>query len=146
MQAPESRMEALLLDLVPQLGPGRSGVGEEEIAQIVHKRPQRCAGMLESTTGDALSQLDPVLRVFGLEPSVETGRYCGVYRGAAIDLVSKSMPGAHPHLQGFMLGGTDAARIRRLLGEVTTQTSLKLKIRPSSEPPSGSSNALGQQR
>lgn len=116
-------------DLVPSFETLREMIAWGALASHgVYKRPQRCVGMLESTKGDALSQLDPVLRAFGLEPSIETGRYCGVYRGPAFDLVSKSMPGAHPHLQGFMVGGTDASKIRRLLGEVTTQTSLELKI------------------
>jgi hypothetical protein len=51
----------------------------------VLKHPQRCAGMLESSSGDALRQLDPVLRSPGLEPPIETGRYCGVYRGPSIE-------------------------------------------------------------
>jgi hypothetical protein len=44
------------------------------------------------------------------------------------DFVSKSTPGSTPYLQAFDMGASDAARIRRLLGEVTTQTSLELKI------------------
>ena len=241
MQALESRMEVLLLDLVPQLGPDWSGVGEEEIAQVeavagrplppfyrwflsrfgrsmgpltyrsldfsckgvlaayadqrvehdprylliaydhdpvypshafydldsparddalvvagefldeeelvpsfetlremiawgalashgVRKHPQRCAGMLRSSSGDVMPQLDPVLRSFGLEPAVETGCYCGVYRGPSIDFISTSTPGKDPHLQAFDVGATNATKIRRLLGEVTQETSLELKI------------------
>jgi hypothetical protein len=94
----------------------------------VYKQPQRCAGMLQSTSGDVLPELDPVLRSFGLESAIETGRYCGVYRGASIDFISKSTPGKNPRLQAFDMGASDATKIRRLLGEVTQQTSLELEI------------------
>lgn len=94
----------------------------------VRKHAQRCVGLFKSSSGDALPQLDPVLRSFGLEPAVEIGRYCGVYRGPSMDLISKCTPGKDSHLQGFMMGATDATKIRRLLGEVTQTTSLELKI------------------
>jgi hypothetical protein len=94
----------------------------------VRKHPQRCAGMLESSSEDARLQLGAVLEALGFENPIATGRYCGVFRGPGMDMVSRSRPGDSPHLQAFDLGAADATTIRRLLGEITSTTSLELRI------------------
>lgn len=95
----------------------------------VRKHPQRCTGMFEISGGDALPQLQPVLEALGFSTPIATGRYCGVFRGPNMDLVSRSTPGENPHLQAFDIGATDAMTIRSLLGEVAHATSLELEIR-----------------
>lgn len=94
----------------------------------VRKHPQRCVGMLESSSDDARLQLGEALQALGFEVPIATGRYCGVFRGPGMDMVSRSKPVENPHLQGIDVGAADATTIRRLLGEITSTTSLELKI------------------
>lgn len=94
----------------------------------VGQRPQRCVGMLKNPNGDVMPVLDPVLGSMGLQSAVETGRYCGAYRGDGIDFASKSTPGRNPDLQVFDIGAGDTTAIRRLLGEITNETMLELEI------------------
>ncbi len=90
--------------------------------------PQRCVGMLSDVSGDVLSQLDPVMKSLGFAAPIPTGRSCAVYYRPDAGMVTSASVGEEPRFHAFRLGGSDSGRLRRILGEIATETSLELEI------------------
>jgi len=116
-------------ELVPSFETLREMIAWGALATLgVHRRPQRCDGLFRSADGDALPTLLATLEDLGFVTPIATGRYCGVFRGPDMDMISKSTPGRDPYLQAFNVGAADATKIRALLGRIVSETSLELKI------------------
>ncbi|WAS90506.1 SMI1/KNR4 family protein [Nannocystis punicea] len=94
----------------------------------IQRHPQRCVGVLKDRDGDVRARLDPVLHSLGFACPIAAGRWCGVYRGPHADMISKVSPAVEPRLHVFRIGATDSTTIRRILGEIVSETSLELKI------------------
>lgn len=91
-------------------------------------RPQQCVGMLSDSGGDVLSHLGSVMKSLGFESPVPTGPRCGIYLRADASMVTSASVGEEPKFHAFRLGGADAPQLRRILGEIATETSLELEI------------------
>ena len=94
----------------------------------VDKCPQRCEGSLVNRGGDVLALLDPVMKSLGFKTPIPTGPCCALYETTHAAMVTSTTPGNDTEHHGFYLGGSDAGRLRRILGEITTESSLELKI------------------
>jgi hypothetical protein len=98
-------------------------------AKRIEVLPQRCIGVLSDSDKNVLTQLGPVVGSLGFETPVPTGPYCAVYEGAHSAMISKCTPDVEPEFHVFRLAGNDAASLRRVLGEIVTETSLQVDIR-----------------
>jgi hypothetical protein len=97
-------------------------------SEYVGNLKQRCRGSLTDGGGDVLSHLDPVMKSMGFVSPIPTGPCCGVYQGAGLGLATSATPGQPPRNHFFYLGGPNAGRLRRILGEIATETSLELSV------------------
>lgn len=101
----------------------------ELITHGVQKLPQQCVGIFtDPDGGDVLTQLAPVINSLGFKPPIQTGPCCGLYEGTRAALVTSSPPGEETDIHVFHLGGCDAHYLRKVLGEIATETSLEIKI------------------
>ena len=100
----------------------------EFLTSRVNKLPQRCEGSLVNRGGDVLALLDPVMKSLGFKTPIPTGPCCALYETTHAAMVTSTTPGNDTEHHGFYLGGSDAGRLRRILGEITTESSLELKI------------------
>lgn len=94
----------------------------------VEKFPQRCTGSFVNRGGDVISLLDPVMKSLGFKTPIPTGSCCALYDATHAAMVSDTTPGDDTEYHGFSLGGSDAGRLRRILGEIATESSLELKV------------------
>ena len=95
----------------------------------VDTRAQRCGGLLRTTSGIVKDELDPVMKSLGFTTPIPTGPYCGLYEGDQASMVTSRTPGDEPDLHSFDLGGPSAGRLRRILGEIATETSIEVKVK-----------------
>lgn len=100
----------------------------------VEKLSQRCFGLFVDEGGDVLAQLNPLMESLGFRNPIPTGRCCALYEGTEAAMVTSSTPGDEPRIHGFHLGGNDARVVRKILGEIKMETSLKVEVK-SWEPP-----------
>ncbi|NMO15471.1 hypothetical protein HPC49_10830 [Pyxidicoccus fallax] len=92
--------------------------------------PQRCSGILEGDDPDFLSRLDPVMSGFGFTQPVTTGRICRLYeRPDAVMLCNGAPRAGVGNRVAFTLGGGNAETLRRILGVVSTESSLNVLVR-----------------
>jgi hypothetical protein len=92
--------------------------------------PQQCKGLLEGDDPDFLSRLDPVMSGLGFTQPVPTGRICRLYERSDAAMLCDGVPrAAIGNRVTFTLGGSNAEAIRRILGEVSTESSLKVLVR-----------------
>lgn len=94
----------------------------------VKKLPQRCTGSFVNRGGDVISLLDPVMKSLGFKTVIPSGPCCALYDATHAAMVSDTTPGGDTDYHGFSLGGSDAGRLRRILGEIATESSLELKV------------------
>lgn len=94
----------------------------------VRTHPQRCVGMFKDSGGHVRSHLDPVMRSLGFEMPVAAGPRCAIYLRSDAAMVTRASLDNEPRRHVFRLGAADQGRIRRILGEVTSETSLELVI------------------
>ncbi|NOJ54417.1 hypothetical protein HK404_17555 [Myxococcus xanthus] len=95
----------------------------------VNTMPQRCEGMLSCDDPDLLSQLDPVMFSLGFTKPITTGPRCGLYeRNDAVLICERTPREELLGNQAFTLGGRDAGVLRRLLGRLTTESSLEVEV------------------
>lgn len=94
----------------------------------VGRTEQRCGGTLFDPDGDVLARLDPVLQSLGFSSPVQHGAYCGFYERSDVCLLLSCGLGGPPEMHALDVGGKDAGRIRRVLGEITSETPLELRI------------------
>lgn len=60
---------------------------------------------------------------------VSTGAYCAIYEGPGISMVTSAGLDDRPEIHVFYLGGGDAGRIWRILGEIATETVLEVEVK-----------------
>ncbi|GEL75633.1 hypothetical protein MVI01_74170 [Myxococcus virescens] len=95
----------------------------------VNTMPQRCEGMLSCDDPDLLSQLDPVMFSLGFTKPITTGPRCGLYeRNDAVLICERTPREELLGNQAFTLGGRDAGVLRKLLGRLTTESSLEAEV------------------
>jgi hypothetical protein len=99
------------------------------LSRSVKARAQRCQGLLYNVGGNVKDDLDPVMSSLGFTTPIPTGPYCGLYEGDQASMITRTTPGDEPDLHYFNLGGPSAGRLRRILGEIATETSIEVKIK-----------------
>lgn len=95
----------------------------------VNKMPQQCEGVLSSDDPDILSHLDPLMSSLGFTKPISTGPRCGLYERHDAILICSRTPGEELiGNQAFTLGGRDAGVLRKILGRLTTESSLEVEV------------------
>jgi hypothetical protein len=92
--------------------------------------PQQCEGFLfVDEGGDVLAQLDLMMKSLEFVTPIPTGPCCALYDGAHAALEMTNNPGDYrSHRRLFTLAGYDAESLRRLMGEITTGSSLEVEV------------------
>ncbi|MCY0994416.1 SMI1/KNR4 family protein [Nannocystis sp. ILAH1] len=91
--------------------------------------PQSCVGSFKQRDGgDLRATLDPIMESLGFVHPVSTGPNCGIYRSAEASMVTYAGPEGLPGYQTFRLAGDDAARLRRVLGHLGRDSSLRVDV------------------
>jgi hypothetical protein len=95
----------------------------------LYKARQRCSGSFTDPGGRVFEHLNAAMEQLNFTRPIETGEFCGFFeRDDAVMLCMNPMEHAEGGLQFFDLGAGGVKAIRRLLGEITTLTQLKLEI------------------
>jgi hypothetical protein len=68
------------------------------------------------------------MRSLGFDVPVATGDHCGVYHRPDAAMITRAPLDGEPDLHTFTLGAADQGRIRRILGEIATETSLEVEV------------------
>jgi hypothetical protein len=96
----------------------------------VNKMPQRCRALLTGDDPDILSHLDPVMAALGFTSPVPTGPCCGLYERLDVAVVCNKTPRDEPEaIMVLKIGGPDSGTLRRILGTIAAESSLRLKVR-----------------
>jgi hypothetical protein len=91
--------------------------------------PQKCEGTLYCEGADLLPLLAPVLGILGFTQPITTGRFCGLYERADAVMLCKGTPREDlENVRTFLLGGSNAGVLRRILGEVAKESSLEVEV------------------
>jgi hypothetical protein len=102
----------------------------ELVRHRLNKFPQKCEGFFSTEGGDVLDQLDPLMVSLGFKSPIPTGPCCALYDEAQAALAMSNNPSDYrPHRRRFSLAGSDTGSLRRLLGEITTGSSLEVEIK-----------------
>ncbi|MFL5353212.1 SMI1/KNR4 family protein [Archangium sp.] len=95
----------------------------------VNKMPQKCEGILSSDDPDLLSRLEPLMSSLGFTKPISTGSCCGLYERYDVVMICKRSPREElVGIQAFRLGGRDAGVLRKILGRITTESSLEVEV------------------
>ncbi|HYO59403.1 MAG TPA: SMI1/KNR4 family protein [Archangium sp.] len=95
----------------------------------VNKMPQKCEGILSSDDPDLLSHLEPLMSSLGFTKPISTGPRCGLYeRHDAVMICNRTPREELLGNQAFRLGGRDAGVLRKILGRITTESSLEVEV------------------
>jgi hypothetical protein len=99
------------------------------LSRSIDTRAQHCRGTLYSISGNVKDDLDPVMSSLGFTTPIPTGPYCCLYEAREAAMVASNTPRDGADLLSFKLGGPSAGRLRRILGEIATETSIEVKSR-----------------
>jgi hypothetical protein len=96
----------------------------------VIRASQVCEGVFIDDENDVLARLNPLMDSLGMQlpERIQTGSHCALYERADAAMVTRATLDAPPHVHAFTFGGTDARVLRRILGEVATQTTLRVQV------------------
>ena len=95
----------------------------------VDRMAQRCSGDFSDTKDNVFAQLDPVMKRLNFWRPIQTGKFCGLYeRDDAAMSCLNMLELADGRSQFFNLGGSDAATLRTILGEIATTTTLEVSV------------------
>lgn len=95
----------------------------------IGKLPQVCKALIRGNDPDILSHLDPVMDSLGFTRPVPTGPCCGLYERHDAAMVCNKVPRNRPEaVMVFKLAGNDPGTLRRIMGEISTASSLKIKV------------------
>ncbi|HYO58686.1 SMI1/KNR4 family protein [Archangium sp.] len=96
----------------------------------VSEMPQQCKGLVEGAHPDFLSRLDPVMSSLGFTQPIATGRICRLYERPDAAMICDRTPRAGVgNRVTFTLGGSNAGTLRKILGEIATESSLEVLVR-----------------
>ena len=93
------------------------------------KFPTYCRGLFRDPGEDISSQLLPVMSNLGFRSPIATGPCCTLFKGNDITMVTFCSPTESHGRHAFHLGGSNKKKLRSILGEIATETSLEIKIR-----------------
>ncbi|WP_395805218.1 SMI1/KNR4 family protein [Archangium minus] len=95
----------------------------------VCKMPQQCEGAVKGNNPDFLSRLDSVMSSLGFTKPISTGRRCRLYDRPDAAMICDGLPrsGLDNRLN-FTLGSGSAGTLRKILGEIATESSLEVKV------------------
>ena len=93
------------------------------------KAPQTCNGTFHGDHPNLLALIEPVMSRLGFTQPIPTGPYCGLYERDDAAMICKGMP-RHDldKVRSFEFGGTSEGVLRKVLGEISAASSLKIKI------------------
>jgi hypothetical protein len=95
----------------------------------IHALPQRCSGSFEDEGCEVFAHLDPVMERLGFKQPLVTGANCRLFEREDAAMECSSTPSDNPRkYQFFTLGGGNVSELRRILGTITTESALKLRI------------------
>lgn len=90
---------------------------------------QECGGILRCNHPDILAHLDPLMNSLGFSKPIPTGRFCRLYERTDVAMVCSGVPKPDfDDVQAFTLGGSNTGVLRKILGEIATESSLEVKI------------------
>lgn len=91
--------------------------------------PQVCSGSFKTDGADVFTQLDSIMDQLGFQRPLSTGRFCGLYERGDAAMACRVTPRATPEsLLFFQLGGQDSGTLRKILGEVATESAIEVKV------------------
>ncbi|MFE8602195.1 SMI1/KNR4 family protein [Archangium violaceum] len=98
--------------------------------RLLREMPQQCNGFAEGNDPDFLSRLDPVMSRLGFTQPISTGRICRLYERPDAVMICDGVPrlGLGDGVP-FSLGGSSSGALRRILGEIATESSLRVSVR-----------------
>lgn len=95
----------------------------------VRKMPQQCEGMIKGNNSDFLLRLDSVLTGLGFTKPISTGRRCRLYDRPDASIICDGLPRSGvDNMLSFTLGGGTAGTLRKILGEIATESSLEVQV------------------
>jgi hypothetical protein len=125
------KMEDPDADDFPQFETFREMVAWGKFANLrVLPSPQRCRGVFIDDENDVLARLHPVMETLGMQrpEGIRTGSHCAFYERQDAAMVTRATVGKPPRIHAFTLGGSDARVLRRILGEVAIQSTLRVEV------------------
>ncbi len=99
------------------------------VAGRVRPSPQRCRGVVKEAGGEVAAALRRVMDQLQCTSPITTGPYCALYERDDLAFAAKVDP--EPENRDFLVfyaGATDAATLRRFLGEVAVHGGLEVTI------------------
>ncbi|WNG22488.1 hypothetical protein F0U63_44050 [Cystobacter fuscus] len=95
----------------------------------IFRMPQQCGGVVVGDCPEFLSRLDPVMESLGFAEPLSTGSLCRLYERSDAAMICNRAPRVGlGDRRAFMLGGSSAGSLRRILGEIATQPSLEVRV------------------
>lgn len=96
----------------------------------IDEQSQQCVGVLGDSIGkNVLAHLDPFMKSLGFDTPIPTGARCAIYQGTQAVMITNCTPDSEPEFHPFRLAGNDVGYLRRLLGEITRDSGLELRVR-----------------
>lgn len=96
----------------------------------VESRPVRCEGIIRDDQSTVLESLTPTMERLGFIAPIPHGPFCGVFHRGDASLVTVVTPSDEPPpFHVFDMGGADHGSLRRILGAISTETSLEIKVK-----------------
>jgi hypothetical protein len=118
-------------DDYPQFETFREMFAWSQFARLrVIRSPQRCLGVFIDDENDVLARLDPLMDSLGMQlpERIPKGSHCALYERPDAAMITRATVGKPPHVHAFTLGGGEARVLRRILGEVATQSTLRVQV------------------
>jgi hypothetical protein len=95
----------------------------------IGRLPQSCTALLRGSDSDILSRLDAVMDGLGFSRPVPTGPCCGLYERGDAAMVCSKIPRDKPEaVMAFTLAGNSAGALRRIMGVIATESSLRVGV------------------
>jgi hypothetical protein len=95
----------------------------------ISTRPQRCRGIFKDESLTTSESLARVMEVIGFTRPLQTGPYCALFERSDADVAcTVAVAPENRRLLIFTAGGDDTATVRRVLGHVSTESSLSVQI------------------
>jgi hypothetical protein len=96
----------------------------------VGNMPQECGGIIRCNDSGLLVHLDPLMNSLGFTTPIPTGRFCRLYERNDVAMVCNGAPKpGFDNVLAFTLAGSNAGTLRRILGEIATESSLEVKVK-----------------
>jgi hypothetical protein len=95
----------------------------------IDRLSQACAALLRGNDPDILPHLDPVMDSLGFARPIPTGPCCGLYERDDAVMICTKVPRDKPEaVMVFTLAGNDSGTLRKIMGVIATESSLRIKV------------------